>query len=216
MFRTHTQLIGALLVGSLACFSVAQAQTASPADAQNAQSEVPATAHATVSLISDELLAMLGDAKTRFNEDPQAFYADIDAVIAPWIDFDSWTRGVMGEYFGKASEAQLQAFAETFRRSLIETYAKGLINVNDGSYEIDPPREGDEAKISVGVRQKIHSGSEDVDVAYNMVKSDSGRWQIKNALLDGVSLGPVFRSQFKGAMEDSDGDIDVVIQNWGL
>ena len=66
------------------------------------------------------------------------------------------------------------------------------------------------------MRQKIHSGSEDVDVAYNMVKNDSGRWQIKNALLDGVSLGPVFRSQFKGAMEDSDGDIDVVIQNWGL
>jgi len=214
MFGFLAKFIGCVLIASSANFSIAQENA--PVSVESAQAEFPATAHATVAYISDGLIGMLGHARERFNEDPQGFYSDIDSVIAPWLDFDAWTSGVMDEYFEQASEEQVQAFTDVFHQSLVETYAKGLLNVKDATYEIAPPRERDEDKNLVGVSQKIHSGSEHIQVQYTMVKGSDGRWQIKNARLDGISLGPVFRSQFKGAAEDNGGDIDLVIQNWGL
>lgn len=208
MFGIATRLFGYLSIALMASFSVAQS------DAEDT-AEFPATAHTTVELISDELIAMLGNASQRFNEDAEGFYSDIDSVLSPWIDFGEWTRGVMGEYFQQASEDQVQAFADTFRASLVETYAKGLINVEDADYEIVPPKEGDEQETRVAVGQRLFSGSEEIRVVYDMIKNGEGRWQVRNAVLDGVRLGPVFRSQFKGAMEDNDDDIDLVIQSWG-
>lgn len=194
--------------------SVAQADdSAAPAK----ELEIPATAHATVELVSEQLIGMLGDARVRFEENPQDFYSDIETVISPWIDFGRWSRSVMGrEYAEKASEQQLDTFEIVFRKSLIETYAKGLISVKDTGYKVDPPRPGDEEKTSVAVKQTLYAGADEISVLYAMGKTESGRWQVTNVSLEGIRLRQTFQSQFKSSVIDNRGDLDKVIQNWGV
>lgn len=176
----------------------------------------PATAHATVELVSEQLIGMLGDAKERFEQDPEGFYSDVEGVISPWMDFGRWARSVMGrDYAAQATEEQLQAFESVFRKSLIETYAKGLINVEDTGYEIEPAQPGDENKNGLWVKQTLYSGADKIGVEYAMLKAEEGRWQVADVRLEGIRLRQTFQSQFKSAALDNEGDLDKVIEGWG-
>lgn len=178
---------------------------------------IPSTAHETVDYVSAQLIGMLDDAKERFQEDPKKFYADFDAVISPWMDFRLWARGVMGkEYVVQATDEQIATFEQVFKKTLVETYAKGLVNVDEARYEVSPPRKGDEKKTTVGVLQTLYSGSSQVQVLYAMRKNTEGRWQFRNVRLDGIDLGKTFRNQFKNAVESNKGDLDKVIAEWGI
>ena len=217
MFGFAARFVGCLFIASMVNVSVAQ--TAAEEKSANAvsESEFPVTAHATVELVSEQMIGMLGDAAERYKQDPELVYADVDGIISPWLDFGRWSRAVMGsEYAEQATEDQLQKFEVAFRKSLVETYAKGLVSVEDAGYKIEPPKDGDEEKTSLWVRQSLHSGSIKVVVDYAMYKVDDGRWQVAEVELEGIKLRKTFQSQFKSAAVDSEGDLDTVIQNWGL
>ena len=217
MYKSIATAFAILLMSLFASFAFAQEEAATAAVEESLETqEIPATPHATVELVSEELVGMLDDAKSKFKNDPQQFYDEIDSVISPWLDFNSWARGVMGSYAAEASDEQIATFASVFRTSLIETYAKGLINVETARFEVAPPRDGDEAKTTVGVMQTLYSGSDKIQVLYAMQKSEEGRWQFRNVQLDGVNLGRTFRNQFANAVASNDGDIDKAIADWGV
>ena len=193
-----------------------EAQVPTDSEASLPAQVIPATAHETVAHVSDQLIGMLDDAKQRFAEDPEKYFADFDTLISPWMDFGLWARGVMGkEYVVQATEEQIATFEQVFKKTLVETYAKGLVNIDEARYEVSPPREGDDKKQTVGVVQTLYSGSSEVQVLYAMRKNNEGRWQFRNVRLDGIDLGRTFRNQFKNAVESSNGDIDKVIAEWG-
>lgn len=183
--------------------------------AEEASVVIPETAHATVEYVSEDLLSMLDGSKEKFAEDPDAFYADIDAVISPWLDFSLWSKLVIGKtYYADTTEEQRLKFEEVFRTSLIQTYAKGLLNVEDTGFEVDPAHPGDEDKSSVPVTQTLYAGADRVKVIYTMAKNGEGRWQFRNVILEGINLGLTFRNQFARAAEEYGRDIDKVIANW--
>lgn len=182
---------------------------------EQADEVIPDTAHATVEYVSEDLLSMLEGSKDKFAEDPDAFYADIDEVISPWLDFTLWSKLVIGKtYYAQTTEDQRQRFEDVFRTSLIQTYAKGLLNVEDTGFEVDPAHPGDEDKSSVPVTQTLYAGADRVKVIYTMAKNAEGRWQFRNVILEGINLGLTFRNQFARAAEEYDRDIDKVIANW--
>lgn len=215
MFGFASKILALFLIAMMANYSLAQDQESS-ASADPVAAEIPATAHATVELVSEQLIGMIGDAKQRFEEDPDGFYADIESVISPWMDFGYWSKVVMGQdYASQATEEQLENFEAVFRASLVQTYAKGMISVEDSGFEVKPPLDGDESKSTVIVTQILYAGSDKIELVYGMKKNDQGRWQVLNVLLEGVNLRKTFQSQFKNAALEHEGDLDEVIQSWG-
>jgi len=91
-------------------------------------------------------------------------------------------------------------------------YGKGLLGVSETRYEIAPPVES--SGRSTPVRQTLYSGTGKVDVLYTMAQSQSGRWQLKNVILEGINLGKTFRNQFARSVRSYSGDLDKVIENW--
>jgi phospholipid transport system substrate-binding protein len=91
-----------------------------------------------VKRISDALITRLVSDRGIYKKNPAALNQIVQQNIEPFIDFDGFARGVMGPYYRQASPEQRKAFAQTFRQSLIRTYAKGLAAYDNESYTIRP------------------------------------------------------------------------------
>lgn len=202
-----------LLTISLANLGFAEGKTA-------VVSTYPETPHATIELVSTELLGGLQDLLVVYDESVEDFYAGIDAIVSPWIDFDAFYKGVMGrKYYTDASPEQRARFKEVFHKSLIETYGKGLLGIEETRFEVTPPKQSndstsDKKRKSVPVEQVLFSGSGRVVVVYTMGQAEDGRWRLKNVILEGINLGKTFRNQFARSAREHSGDINLVIENW--
>ena len=73
----------------------------------------------------------------------------------------------------------------------------------------------EEASGRASVRQLIYSGQpEPYVLLYQMGRSKSGDWQLRNIIIESVNLGEIYRSQFEASARKYDGDLDAVIDNW--
>src|SRR4030095_6607893 len=75
-----------------------------------------------ISQTSDTLIGVIKEGKTYFDKAPQRFYATVEKVLDPTIDFDTFSRGVMAVYYKRATPAQRDQFESTFKSGLIRTY----------------------------------------------------------------------------------------------
>ena len=173
----------------------------------------PETAHATIEKVTTELLSELPALSASYDQSPEDFYKGIDRLVSPWIDYESFYKGVMGrEYYTEATPEQRQRFKEVFQQSLVETYGKGLLGISETRFEIAPPVPV--SGSSVPVQQTLYSGDGKVDVVYTMGQTETGRWQLKNVILEGINLGKTFRNQFARSARSYADDLDKVIENW--
>jgi phospholipid transport system substrate-binding protein len=178
---------------------------------------------------TEQVLAIIGEGKGYYDKDPARFNKQVEAVMDKVVDFESFARGVMGPYAGaqryqaltteqEKSEfrARIQRFSETFKQSLIETYAKGLLKFNGQKIETLPPRKGDDvASGNVAVLQNIYgSADKPYVVQYTMRRNRDGAWKLQNVIIEGINLGQTYRSQFAAAADQYHGNLDKVIANW--
>jgi phospholipid transport system substrate-binding protein len=199
--------------------AAATAQDAQPAAAQN-------NPYKMVEQTTQRVLDLIKDARGYYDKEPERFHQQVDAVMSEVVDFDSFARGVMGPYAnlqrltGDAEKAQrreqIARFSTSFRRGLIETYARGLLKFNGQRIETLPPRRGDDINgNSISVVQNIHGkGDQPYIVQYSMRKNSAGVWKVQNVIIEGINLGQTYRSQFASAADQNRGDIDRVIASW--
>ncbi len=197
----------------------------SPANAAD-QAQTP---HQVVQQTTEQVLAIIKDAKGYSEKDPGRFKTQVTGVLEKVIDFDNFTRGVMGTYASgqryKAltSEAEKTAFNEhiqrfnaTFKQGLVDTYANGLLNFKGEKIETLPLRKGDDlASGSVTVMQNIFNDSgKPYVIQYSMRRNKNGEWKLQNLIIEGINLGLTYRSQFAASADLNKGDLDKVIANW--
>jgi phospholipid transport system substrate-binding protein len=141
------------------------------------------------------------------------------------VDFDIFARGVMGRHASAqryrtlasdaertAFRAQVERFTESFRRGLIQTYAKGLLRFDGQRIETLPGRA---SGSSVSVIQHIYGNAEKpYMVQYTLRQDRNGDWKVRNVIIEGIDFGQTYRNQFDAAMQQYRGDIDKVIDNW--
>lgn len=200
--RYYASAIFTLLVSFFSAFSYAE-------------EEFPKTAHETIGQVSEELLSQLEILFETYEESADKFYAEIDQIVSPWIDYDSFYKGVMGrKYYTEATQQQRDKFKAVFQKSLIETYGKGLLGVEETDFEIEPPSGPVEAGKSVPVKQTLFSGTGRIVVIYTMGQAEDGRWRLKNVILEGINLGKTFRNQFARSAREFEENLDLVIENW--
>ena len=185
------------------------------------------TAHDVVRQTSDQVMAVVLEAQGYAEDDPERYYGQVQAILDPVIDFRGFARGVMGAYasseryrsLDEAGRAQLRAqldrFTEVMRVGLVRTYSKGLLAFGGSRIEVSQPTPDEVAQPRVSVEQLIYTeGTQPYVVMYQMGRSRSGEWKLRNVIIESVNLGEIYRSQFEAAARKQNGDLDAVIDNW--
>jgi phospholipid transport system substrate-binding protein len=219
------------LVISLA-FTLTALLAASTAMAKPQQAVVAMGPHEVVQATTDRVMKLINEARSYYDKDPQRFYNEIEKVLADVVDFDSFSRGVMGSYASKqgymalttAAEkkaylARMNRFSEIFRRGLVQTYAKGLLAFNGNKIDVVPAQDGEDVSgdTSVTVQQNIYGDSDKPYVVqYKLRQNRDGQWKLRNVTIEAINLGKVYQGQFKSAARQYNGDIDKVIENWSV
>ncbi|MEH6559052.1 MAG: ABC transporter substrate-binding protein [Oceanicoccus sp.] len=192
----------------------------------------PEGPHAVVEKATKQVMEIITSAKGYYMTDPQRFYSEIESILDEMVDFDGFSRGVMGQYASKkmysalktdeekaAFKERMKRFSTTFRTGLVQTYAKGLLAFNGNRIDVLPPQEGEDlsGNASVTVTQHIFGETEKPYVVqYKLRPNRGGEWKLRNVTIEAINLGIVYRGQFSSAARLYDGDIDKVIENWSV
>ncbi|MFL1483676.1 phospholipid-binding protein MlaC [Marinobacter sp. LN3S78] len=202
----------AIMPWALAVFALVAALLVRPAAANSEQLA------SYVDENTQKLVQRLNEEKGLYNEDPDAFYREMEKTLEGFVDFRRIAARVMGRYARQTTPEQRDDFVVRFKRSLFESYAQALVNNSDG-FEIAVqgarinPR--DEDRASVDMLVTTESGDR-YQVTYSMYRNtDGGNWMMENVIVEGVNIGLAFRDRFAQEMESRRGDVDAVIENWG-
>ena len=196
--------------------ALAIAPEAAAARAEVVDARFESAPHQIVQETSRELLDLIEASRSYVDEDPDRFFAEVDALLSPAIDFSGFARGVMSVHYRKATQAQRERFADNFKNGLLKTYALSLTSFEDGVVVVLPPDGPPRRPDRRNVRMEIRTGSNVHPVIYSMKLGKDGNWRIGNIVIAGVNIGLTFRSQFKSAVNDARyaGDLDRVIDAW--
>lgn len=180
-----------------------------PAQAQDAES--PET------LIRDSVEALMSQIEGRrdyFAQHPGELETVVESNLADVADFRYIGASVMGRYFGNASPQQRSRFVDTFRQTLIDTYAKGLVTFDYNDIRLpenqQDTRYDDQASVAMEV---VGTDGTVYPISYTM-RLDDNQWKVVNVIVNGINLGLTFRNQFDQAMRDQNRDYDAVIDGW--
>lgn len=200
-------------------------------DAVDASAVNPAFgASAVVEAITEDLISLIESAQTYVDEDEPRFYSELGDTLQKYVDFESFSRAVMGRYAGRKAMAdmddaqraklqgQIDRFNDVFSGALIDTYGKGLLVFEGERIEVVAPSPEAAEKARAGkamVKQLIYGEREKpFEIYYSLRKVDDGDWKIRNMIVEASNLGKIYRNQFANAYKVYEGDIDKVIDNW--
>ncbi|GAB1262235.1 MlaC/ttg2D family ABC transporter substrate-binding protein [Aurantivibrio plasticivorans] len=176
--------------------------------------ESASTAHVLAEDVKNDLIAVIKKKESLEQEGgPEKYYAEIEAVLVPVVDFGYISRGVMGKYVKSASDSQKASFAKTFQQGLVTTYGKGLAGYADHDIQVLPPEGDVTGKRSLSVVLRVQGGDTTNILSFSMKQNRDKEWKITNMILNGINLGKTFRNQFDQAMQKS-GNLDQVIADW--
>lgn len=211
----------------ISCILCATAMTTLAAEQNTAQQDP----YKIVQQTTEQVLAIIKEAKGYYAKDPERFHNQVTTVLDKVVDFDSFSRSIMGSYASERGyqalktdaekavfKERIQRFSSTFKQGLVHTYANGLLNFNGQKIETLPPAKGsDAASGSVSVIQKIYNDSgKPYVIQYSMRRSKDGQWKLHNLIIEGINLGLTYRNQFSSAADLYKGDIEKVIANWSV
>lgn len=211
---------------ALAFFAAALLALPVLADDPEPDDQASMTAREVLDHTTERVLAVIEDARSYVDDDPERYYDAVHEVLDPFVDFRGFARGVMGDYatsdrYRSLDEAgreklreQLDRFTQTMRTGLVRTYSKGLLAFGGSRVEIDDADVAADNRRAT-LKQLIYSDeAQPYVVIYQMARDRDGRWQLRNLVVENVNLGQIYRSQFESAARRYDGDLDQVIANW--
>lgn len=163
--------------------------------------------------VSRDVLEAVNRNRPTYDTNPDALQAELLALLNPVIDFDSFSRGVMGEFYDMANAAQRAEFQTAFKATLVDLYTSALVASVITDMSLRETVRASDTSANVIVSVATQDGSSYV-VQYSMRQDASGSWKARNIILDGVNIGLTYRNQFKSAMETENGDLARVIRIW--
>lgn len=206
-----------LLVVILASVTVwAQAEDAPKAEAGPAQ---------VITEVTEQVMRVVAEADTYFDEDPDRYYREIDSALAVVVDWRGFATAVMGEYYsrgrsmdsdGRANlKRQRDEFAQTLREGLIRSYAKGLLAFGGAEMVVKGVEASPQSARIASVTQLVYGEADRVyTIRYQMGQYKDGSWRLRNLIIETINLGEIYRNQFVALAKDANEDLDQVIAQW--
>lgn len=171
------------------------------------------TAHDVVEQTTNQLLGDLKANKAAYKQSPQSFYEALDRILGPVVDSDGISRSIMTvKYSRGASDAQMQRFADNFKRSLMQFYGNALLEYDNQGIRVLPAKPEGDGRASVGMEVTDSKGTV-YPVSYTMVQLN-GQWMLRNVIINGINVGKLFRDQFADAMQRNGNNLDKTIDGW--
>ncbi len=199
------------------CVAVLLLASLAPVRAMEPSQAATRTATEVVEYTSDEMLALIDASRPYAKEDPERFYGEVEALLAPVVDFKRFARSVMAVHYKSATPEQRERFADTFKWGLVRTYALALTEFRDGEVVVVPSERPPQSPRRESVKMEIRTNAGEVyPVVYSMALGKDGAWRMGNIIVNGVNIGLTYRSQFASAVQDQryGGDLDKVIDAW--
>lgn len=191
------------------------------------------TPHGIVQSVTSELVSAIEQYRPTYESAPDRFYARVDAIIAPVIDFGGFSRAVMGEYGTSSYYRQLTSddarkqhmerynrFTAAVRTRMVQTLSKGLMTFSGEQIEVVPADAAEQDLVRqrkpVSVTQLIYRrGEQPLSVNYKLRYYDrSSDWRMINVVLNNINLGKQYRTEFNSKLAEYGGDLDKVIAYW--
>lgn len=180
-----------------------------------------------ISSATDEVMVVIGEAKGYYEQDPDRYFNNIASVLDKFVDFDDFSRAVMGGFASQKrldslsdeasrarAEEQIERFSAVFKAGLVQTYGKGFLAFGGETVEIADSRtspDGNDAQVL----QLVHGIAEKpYEIRYSLRKNEQGEWKLRNVIIESINLGKIYRNQFLSAARKYEGDVDQVIDNW--
>lgn len=191
-----------------------------PAAAQEGPDEI-------VKRSTDRIIALVEQAPTYFDDDPDRYISAIGAELDKVVDFRGFARGVMGDYASSTRfrsldkvgqlklRDQLDAFTVALRNGLINTYARGLLAFGGSTTAIGDTEYAPDSARLASVTQLVSSPEGNTyTIRYQMGQYKDGSWKLRNLIIENINLGEIYRGQFEAAVVAAEGDLDRVIADW--
>ena len=119
----------------------------------------------------------------------------VEQRIVPVFDFPRMTRIALARNWGAASEGQQARLAAEFKKLLVRTYSRALLEFRDQAIEYRPLRAA-AGETDVTVRSALRrAGAEPLTIDYEMADGAAG-WQVYDVKIAGVSVVLAYRESF--------------------
>ena len=179
--------------------------------------ELAEQAHDVVRAATEKVVVSISKNRDIYETDKARFFWELEDVLGPMVDFQRLTRRIMGNYYREATLEQRKRFASAFKRSLLSSYATGLLEFNDYEVRVLPPK--------VGVENTLRNTLVDLEVVtagghvFPLTQSmyfhhRDRRWMAQNVIVNGINVGKLFGEQFEQMVQENDGNIGVAIEDW--
>ncbi len=174
-------------------------------------------AHEVVKRTTNKVMERIHTNRHLYESDKARFYWELEDVLGPMVDFRRLTRLIMGDFYYQASKEQRQRFARAFKRSLLSSYATGLIEYKDYDVRMLPPKKNfDHGLRNTLVDLEVVTPSGKVfPITQSMYfHHKSRRWMAQNVIVNGINVGKLFKEQFAQLVHKNDGNIGLAIEDW--
>jgi len=144
-----------------------------------------------ITTATDEVMVVITEAKTYYEKDPDRYFTNIASVLDKFVDFDDFSKAVMGGFASdqrlksmknEADKArtleQIERFSAVFKAGLVQTYGKGFLAFGGEKVEISDSRlspDGNDAQVLQLVyvlpRSPTRSG-----IRYAKIQTETGNY----------------------------------------
>lgn len=159
---------------------------------------------------SEKLLEILQKDNERLRNSHQDMRRLVDEILLPVIDFDAFSKLILGHNWRKATPAQRRRFIQEFKGMLIRTYTKYLVDYSGTQVTLLPKKGArKDPKRQLVFTEVSQPGKPPLAVNYSFW-FNNGAWKVYNVSVDGLSLVHLFRTEFDREINQT--GLDAVIQ----
>ncbi|ETI61623.1 MlaC/ttg2D family ABC transporter substrate-binding protein [Marinomonas profundimaris] len=156
---------------------------------------------------------IVADKKILVN-DPVLLEKRVNDILVDVVDFDDFSKKVMGKYYRRATPEQRSRFANVTKDTLLKTYGASLLELDADRINVlplGPQGRGKETKVDVDF--EMESGGL-LNISFYMEQAKAGNWLLSNIVINNINFGLTFRKQFAVMMEQNRNDIEMAISAW--
>lgn len=149
-----------------------------------------------VASVTSELIIHLRNERSAIEVEPERLDQLVERVVMPVVDFERFSRLIMGRHWRRTSQLQQERFSTAFRTRLLRTYGSTLVSHADEiDIEFTRTRLSPDGRRAEVMSRVLHNGPP-IRVTYRLYQSGI-EWRVFDLVVEGVSAVATFRNVFK-------------------